>query len=77
MEGFVKVFTFNANRKSMSTVIHLPNDAGYRLLTKGASEIVLKKCTQQLGPKGEVSTLKDTFGHVAMVHCGYLLATGD
>jgi Ca2+ transporting ATPase len=37
-----KVYTFNSVRKSMSTVINLPN--GFRVFTKGASEIVLKKC---------------------------------
>ena len=37
-----KVYTFNSVRKSMSTVI--PKDGGgFRLFTKGASEIVLKK----------------------------------
>ena len=37
-----KVYTFNSDRKSMSTVIQLPN-GGYRLFTKGASEIILQK----------------------------------
>jgi Ca2+ transporting ATPase len=40
-ESLVKVYTFNSVRKSMSTVIRLQN--GFRLFTKGASEIVLKK----------------------------------
>lgn len=40
-EMLTKVYTFNSVRKSMSTVI--PTDKGYRLFTKGASEIVLKK----------------------------------
>lgn len=40
--AFVRVYTFNSDRKSMSTVINLP-DRGYRLYTKGASEIILKK----------------------------------
>jgi len=39
-----KVYTFNSVRKSMSTVIRHPsNSAGFRLFTKGASEIVLQK----------------------------------
>lgn len=42
-KAFVRVYTFNSDRKSMSTVINLPNDRGYRLYTKGASEIILKK----------------------------------
>lgn len=40
-ESLTKVFTFNSVRKSMSTVI--PYKGGYRLYTKGASEIVLQK----------------------------------
>ena len=41
-----KVYTFNSLRKSMSTVIALRGDAasrGYRMFTKGASEIILQK----------------------------------
>lgn len=41
-ESLVKVFTFNSERKSMSTIINR-GDGNYRLYTKGASEIVLKK----------------------------------
>lgn len=41
-DRFTRVFTFNSSRKSMSTVIPKP-DGGYRLYTKGASEMVLKK----------------------------------
>ena len=41
-ESLVKVYTFNSERKSMSTVIKR-GDGNYRLYTKGASEIVLKK----------------------------------
>lgn len=37
-----KVYTFNSVRKSMSTVIRTP-DGGFRLFSKGASEILLKK----------------------------------
>lgn len=37
-----KVYTFNSVRKSMSTVIQRPG-GGYRLFSKGASEIILKK----------------------------------
>jgi P-type Ca2+ transporter type 2B len=43
-EKLYKVYTFNSVRKSMSTVIcHPSGHGGYRLFTKGASEIVLKK----------------------------------
>lgn len=41
-ESFVKVYTFNSARKSMSTVVKRP-EGGYRLFTKGASEIIMKK----------------------------------
>merc|ERR1712223_841426 len=41
--SFTKVFTFNSARKSMSTVIPLET-GGYRIYTKGASEIILSKC---------------------------------
>ena len=37
-----QVYTFNSVRKSMSTVIK-NEDGTFRLYTKGASEIVLKK----------------------------------
>jgi magnesium-transporting ATPase (P-type) len=43
-EKFTKVFTFNSERKSMSTVIPLEG-GGYRVYTKGASEIIMKKCS--------------------------------
>ena len=44
-EKLYKVYTFNSVRKSMSTVIcHPSGQAGsYRLFSKGASEIILKK----------------------------------
>lgn len=41
-EKLYKVYTFNSVRKSMSTVIKLP-DGNFRMYSKGASEIVLKK----------------------------------
>lgn len=41
-ENFSRVYTFNSVRKSMSTVI--PRRDGYRLFTKGASEIVINHC---------------------------------
>lgn len=41
-EKLYKVYTFNSVRKSMSTVVHLP-DGAFRLYSKGASEILLKK----------------------------------
>ncbi|XP_067399287.1 plasma membrane calcium-transporting ATPase 3-like [Emydura macquarii macquarii] len=41
-EKLCKVYTFNSVRKSMSTVTRLPQ-GGFRLFSKGASEILLKK----------------------------------
>jgi Ca2+ transporting ATPase len=41
-EKYTIVYTFNSVRKSMSTVIPL-GGGGFRLFTKGASEIVLQK----------------------------------
>lgn len=41
-EIFTRVFTFNSTRKSMSTIVPRPG-GGYRLFTKGASEMVLTK----------------------------------
>lgn len=40
-DKLVKVYTFNSARKMMSTIIQ--RDEGYRLYTKGASEMVLTK----------------------------------
>ncbi|XP_006900613.1 PREDICTED: plasma membrane calcium-transporting ATPase 2 [Elephantulus edwardii] len=51
-ENLYKVYTFNSVRKSMSTVIKLP-DQSFRMYSKGASEIVLKKCCKILSGAGE------------------------
>ncbi|XP_064414355.1 plasma membrane calcium-transporting ATPase 3b isoform X3 [Latimeria chalumnae] len=47
-----KVYTFNSVRKSMSTVIRMA-DGSFRLYSKGASEIILKKCSSVLTSSGE------------------------
>jgi Ca2+ transporting ATPase len=52
-EKITKVYTFNSVRKSMSTVVPREDRLGYHLFTKGASEIVLKKCRWILGEDGE------------------------
>lgn len=41
-EALYKVYTFNSVRKSMSTVLK-NSDGSYRIFSKGASEIILKK----------------------------------
>ncbi|XP_008406754.1 plasma membrane calcium-transporting ATPase 2 isoform X2 [Poecilia reticulata] len=51
-EKLYKVYTFNSVRKSMSTVIKLP-EGSFRMYSKGASEIVLKKCSHILNEVGE------------------------
>ncbi|XP_076697320.1 plasma membrane calcium-transporting ATPase 2 isoform X5 [Callospermophilus lateralis] len=51
-EKLYKVYTFNSVRKSMSTVIKMP-DESFRMYSKGASEIVLKKCCKILNGTGE------------------------
>ncbi|XP_015124585.1 plasma membrane calcium-transporting ATPase 2 isoform X4 [Diachasma alloeum] len=52
-ETFTRVYTFNSVRKSMSTVIPRPG-GGYRLFTKGASEIIMKKCAFIYGRDGHL-----------------------
>jgi len=56
VESFTKVYTFNSSRKSMSTVVPL-DEGGYRVHTKGASEIVLKKCSHIVKDNGQVVSL--------------------
>ncbi|XP_069793369.1 plasma membrane calcium-transporting ATPase 2 isoform X2 [Narcine bancroftii] len=51
-EKLYKVYTFNSERKSMSTVIRM-QDGSFRMYSKGASEIVLKKCSNILNSAGE------------------------
>lgn len=41
-DKLLKVYTFNSVRKSMTTVINR-NEGGYRVFSKGASEILLKR----------------------------------
>lgn len=57
VDGFVKVFTFNSDRKSMSTIVCNGSTDSYRLFCKGASEIVLRKCTRIVGVGGAISPL--------------------
>ncbi|XP_003792298.1 plasma membrane calcium-transporting ATPase 4 [Otolemur garnettii] len=56
-EKFYKVYTFNSVRKSMSTVIRSPT-GGFRMFSKGASEIILRKCNRILDQKGEAMPFK-------------------
>ncbi|XP_044146031.1 plasma membrane calcium-transporting ATPase 2 isoform X1 [Bufo gargarizans] len=56
-EKLYKVYTFNSVRKSMSTVIKL-EDGSFRLYSKGASEIILKKCSKILNGAGDPRLFK-------------------
>ncbi|XP_072341062.1 plasma membrane calcium-transporting ATPase 1 isoform X3 [Scyliorhinus torazame] len=56
-EKLFKVYTFNSARKSMSTVLKNPNGS-FQMFSKGASEIILKKCSKILNAKGEMKELK-------------------
>ncbi|CAG5130829.1 unnamed protein product, partial [Candidula unifasciata] len=52
-EKLVKVYTFNSDRKSMGTVIKVDNRENcYRFFCKGASEVVVKKCSFILDESG-------------------------
>ncbi|XP_074929519.1 plasma membrane calcium-transporting ATPase 2 isoform X7 [Chelonoidis abingdonii] len=56
-EKLYKVYTFNSVRKSMSTVVKMP-DGSFRMYSKGASEIVLKKCSRIINAAGEIRVFR-------------------
>uniref|UniRef100_A0A8C7MHH6 Calcium-transporting ATPase n=1 Tax=Oncorhynchus kisutch TaxID=8019 RepID=A0A8C7MHH6_ONCKI len=56
-EKLFKVYTFNSVRKSMSTVLKNA-DGSYRMFSKGASEILLKKCCKIMTANGEAKVFK-------------------
>ncbi|KAM4711888.1 plasma membrane calcium-transporting ATPase 1 isoform 2-T3 [Anableps anableps] len=56
-EKLYKVYTFNSVRKSMSTVLKMA-DGSFRMFSKGASEILLKKCYKILTAKGEAKVFR-------------------
>ncbi|XP_041835261.1 plasma membrane calcium-transporting ATPase 3-like isoform X4 [Melanotaenia boesemani] len=56
-EKLYKVYTFNSSRKSMSTVLKNA-DGGFRMYSKGASEIVLRKCSHILDSQGQPRVFK-------------------
>ncbi|TMS39882.1 hypothetical protein L596_006341 [Steinernema carpocapsae] len=57
-EKLFKVYTFNSDRKSMMTVVHLPN-GGFRVYAKGASEIILSRCSYILSSGGELKSFSE------------------
>ncbi|XP_029333491.1 plasma membrane calcium-transporting ATPase 4 isoform X5 [Mus caroli] len=56
-EKLFKVYTFNSVRKSMSTVIRKP-EGGFRMFSKGASEIMLRRCDRILNKEGEIKMFR-------------------
>ncbi|XP_055353324.1 plasma membrane calcium-transporting ATPase 2-like isoform X2 [Paramacrobiotus metropolitanus] len=62
-ESLHKVYTFNSARKSMSTVIKLPNGVGFRVHTKGASEWVMRSCKFIVGQNAEILTFGEADEH--------------
>uniref|UniRef100_A0AAR2JHD9 Calcium-transporting ATPase n=1 Tax=Pygocentrus nattereri TaxID=42514 RepID=A0AAR2JHD9_PYGNA len=56
-EKLYKVYTFNSVRKSMSTVLKNA-DGSFRMFSKGASEILLKKCYKILTATGEAKVFR-------------------
>uniref|UniRef100_A0A4W4FGL6 Calcium-transporting ATPase n=1 Tax=Electrophorus electricus TaxID=8005 RepID=A0A4W4FGL6_ELEEL len=56
-EKLYKVYTFNSVRKSMSTVLKNA-DGSFRMFSKGASEILLKKCYKILTASGEAKVFR-------------------
>ncbi|KAJ8386664.1 hypothetical protein AAFF_G00167800 [Aldrovandia affinis] len=56
-EKLYKVYTFNSVRKSMSTVLRNA-DGSYRMFSKGASEILLKKCCKIMVANGETKIFR-------------------
>ncbi|XP_068332898.1 calcium-transporting ATPase 1-like [Pyrus communis] len=52
----VKIEPFNSHKKRMGVVLELP-EGGFRVHTKGASEIILAACDKCMGPDGEVVPL--------------------
>ncbi|NP_001095189.1 plasma membrane calcium-transporting ATPase 1 [Oryctolagus cuniculus] len=56
-EALYKVYTFQSVRKSMSTVLK-NSDGSFRIFSKGASEIILKKCFKILSANGEAKVFR-------------------
>ncbi|KAI6183818.1 Calcium ATPase [Aphelenchoides bicaudatus] len=62
-ESLFKIYTFNSSRKMMMTVIKLFQEngtlLGYRVFCKGASEIILSKCSYFVGQAGKSEPFND------------------
>ncbi|KAG2698995.1 hypothetical protein I3843_07G172600 [Carya illinoinensis] len=57
--NIVKVEPFNSVKKRMGVVLELPN-GGFRVHSKGASEIVLAGCDKVIDSNGEIVALNET-----------------
>lgn len=71
----MKVFPLKPATRNRSTVIQIPG-GGYRVLTIGAAEAVLQKCTQVLNGSGKVSTLGDEHRREIMENVVLPMASG-
>lgn len=71
----MKVFLLKPATRNRSTVIQIPG-GGYRVLTIGAAEAVLQKCTQVLNGSGKVSTLGDEHRREIMENVVLPMASG-
>lgn len=66
------MYTFNSSRKSMSTVLKNTDGSGFRMYSKGASEIVLRKygregdwsCLSLMNGYTEIDKQKDGVDHL-------------
>ena len=56
-QDFAKIYTFNSARKMMSTIVKNKNASGYVLFSKGASEMVLSKCSYYISNTGQIVDL--------------------
>lgn len=60
IQGEKPQINFTSSRKKMSTIIsHSSFPTGYRLLTKGASEIIINSCSHYLDGEGNVKPLSE------------------
>lgn len=76
----VQVLPFDSANKYMATVIRLPNGR-YRVFIKGASEILVRKCSRIVGATGSLSsdemtpTIRDSITNTITSYAGQTLRT--
>ncbi|XP_074065190.1 plasma membrane calcium-transporting ATPase 1-like [Macrotis lagotis] len=58
-DSLYRVYTFNSDRKSMSTVLKL-SSGGFLMFSKGPTDVVLAKCCKILNKMGEPVELTET-----------------